>query len=288
MLVANNEARIGRAGVRSTLLLERAVRGTIVLRDELAFDSRFAAAAAGRNEPVGHLFMLLAGRFESDGAVTSAPVAYMLGDDELERVGRSSRTFRTDGARAHVVQLRIPRPSVCVPIGVAHGPLALSPTCWDAATGLVDAAPRGDTASLARLLEALANVGAVDGQLAATLCADEPPRFRRLWDALQPLYATYGGTASLKQLAASLDMSLRQISRDAKDLARTFGFTAGYRDALLVLRLRTAVLLLSAPEAGVADIARVVGYGSTIAMARAFRDAKLPPPTEVQRAIRGE
>jgi hypothetical protein len=163
VLVANNEARIGRAGVRSTLLLERAVRGTIVLRDELAFDSRFAAAAAGRNEPVGHLFMLLAGRFESDGAVTSAPVAYMLGDDELERVGRSSRTFRTDGARAHVVQLRIPWPSVRVPIGVAHGPLALSPTCWDAATGLVDAAPRGDTASLARLLEALASVGAVDG-----------------------------------------------------------------------------------------------------------------------------
>lgn len=288
MLVANSEARIGQAGVRSTLLLERAVRGTIVLRDALAFDSRFAAAASGRNEPVGHLFMLLAGRFESDGVVNAAPVAYMLGDDELERVRTGSRTFRTDGPQAHVVQLRIPRPSLRVQAGIVQGPLTLSPTCWDAAVGLVHAAPQGDTSSLARLLETLAASGVVDGQLAATLCADEPPRFRRLWDALQPLYATYGGTASLKQLAASLDMSLRQISRDAKDLARTFGFTAGYRDALLVLRLRTAVLLLSARDAGVADIARVVGYGSTIAMARAFRDAKLPPPTEVQRAIRGD
>ena len=39
-----------------------------------------------------------------------------------------------------------------------------------------------------------------------------------MWDALQPLYTSYGGTASLKQVANSLGMSMRQIGRDAKEM----------------------------------------------------------------------
>jgi AraC-like DNA-binding protein len=226
---------------------------------------------------------LLAGRFVTAGAIHHAPVAYVLRDDELERVREGSLTFRTDGARAHVIQLRIAREALRAPIGLAHGPLRLPTACWDAAAALVD-----DTRGLARLLDTLAGAGAVDPQLSSTLCDDEPIRFLRLWAALQPLYATYGGTASLKQLAASLQMSLRQIGRDAKELATTFGFSGGYRDALLVLRLRTAVLLMSAPDASIADIARLVGYGSSIAMARALRDAKLPAPTTIQSALRGD
>jgi AraC-like DNA-binding protein len=283
VLVATSETRIGSAGVRSTLLLERAVRGTVVLRDELAFDSRFAAAAGGRLEPVGHLFLLLAGRFASGGTTHAAPVAHVLGDDELERVRAGTRTFRTDGPRVHVIQLRIARAALRLPIGLVHGPVALPHACWDAAAALL-----AEPTALAPLIDALAAAGAIDPQLSATLCADEPERFRRLWGALQPLYVTYGGTASLKQLAATLDMSLRQISRDAKELASTFGFTRGYRDALLVLRLRTAVLLLAAREGTVQEVARLVGYGSPIAMARAFRDAKLPAPSVIQDALRCE
>jgi AraC-like DNA-binding protein len=288
VFVAHSEARIGRSGMRSTLLLERAVRGAVVLRDELAFDSQFAAAAAGRLEPVGHVFLMLAGRFIAGGTILAAPVAYVLGDDELERVRDGSRTFRTEGPRAHVIQLRVARTALHAPVGLAHGPLALPPACWDAATRLVDCAPSIDTRTLAQLLDALGAAGALDRRLSATLHADEPPQFQRLWDALQPLYATYGGTASLKQLAASLDMSLRQISRDAKAFARTFGFTSGYRDALRVLRLRTAVLLLSAPDGAIGDVARIVGYGSPIAMARAFRDARLPAPSAIQHALHAE
>jgi AraC-like DNA-binding protein len=288
MLVAHSETRIGAAGVRSTLLLERAVRGTVVLRDHLAFDSRFAAAAAGSPEDVGHVFLLLAGRLACAGRAYPAPVAFVLADDELERVRPGVAMFRTEGERAHVIQLRFARSSLRAPIGLSRGPLPLADACWRAAAALADAAPAVDTRAVAGLIDALTAGGSLDPRLAATLCDDEPPRFRRLWAALQPLYAAYGGTTSLKQLAASLGLSLRQTSRDAQELARTFGFTAGYRDALLVLRLRTAVLLLSAPDASVTEVARLVGYGSAIAMARAFRDARLPAPSAVQDAVRGE
>ena len=282
MLVATSELKIGAAGMRSTLALERAVRASVVLRDRLAYDTRFAAAAAGRAERVGHVFLLCAGRLLPDrGPAVAAPVAFVLADDEIERVGRGSRTFRTDGERVHVIQLRLAQASLRAPIGLAGGPVALTAACWDAAARMCG----GDVAALGPLLDALAGAGVVDAAVAGTLCAVEPERFRRLWTALEPLYAAYGASTSLKQIAGSLGMSMRQVGRDAKELAKTFGVGGGYRDALLVLRLRVAVLLLSAPSASVGDVAKAVGYGSAIAMARAFRDAKLPAPSAVQAAL---
>ena len=281
MLVASSETRVGAAGVKSTLVLERAVRATIVLRDQLAFDTKFAAAASGKPEPVAHLFLLVAGRFVIDGQVRDAPCVHVLADEEIERPRAGVKTFRTDGERVEVVQLRFARDAVRVPIGLAQtGRLAMPKLYLDAAREVI-----ADPSALPRLLTLLA-----DGNVIAPVevTREEPERFRRLWDALQPLYATYGGSASIKQIASTLDMSIRQVGRDAKDLAKTFGFTGGYRDWLLVLRLRTAVLLLSAPGATVADVARLAGYGSAIAMARAFRDADLPAPSAVQDAMRPE
>ena len=61
---------------------------------------------------------------------------------------------------------------------------------------------------------------------------------------------------------------------------------SGFRDAMRVIRLRAAVLLLSAPDGTPSDVARIVGYGSLDAMGRAFRDAHLPAPSVVQEAVR--
>ena len=251
-------------------------------RQKLAYDTRYAAAVAGKTEKVGHIFMIVAGRYApAVGDAVAAPVALVLADDEIERLTPKSRTFRTDGETTDIIHLRYMREDIIAPVGMAAGPLQLPAEFWEAARAAV--------------LDPLPNIGGVFEQLAANNITrpairihDEPERFRRLWEALRPLYETYGGTVSLKQLAASLDMSMRQVGRDAKELTHTFGFGNGFRDALLVLRLRVAVLLLAAPEASVAEVASLVGYGSPIAMARAFRDAQLPAPSAVQAAVRGE
>jgi AraC-like DNA-binding protein len=276
VLVATSEVRIGSAGVRSALLLERAVRGTVVVRDGLAFDTRFAAAAAGKPEPVAHVFLLVEGRVVHAGGVHAAPVAFVLADEEVERVGATSRTFRTDGDRVTVIQLRVDNKNLRVPIGLAQGPVAIR--AWDAARALV-AAPT-QASALAALLAALEPVLAP-----IAIALEEPERMRRFWGAIEPLYAQYGATMAIKQIASALGLSLRQIGRDAKELSSTFGLGDGYRDALLVLRLRMAALLLSAKDGTVAEVARLVGYGSPIAMARAFRDAKLPAPSVVAAAL---
>ena len=290
MLVATSEVRLAKAGFRTSLLFERAIRGTLVEREALAFDTRYAAAASGKAEPVGHLFLLLDGTLTTDsGEQFAAPYGVMLGDDEWERRGKGggARTFRTDGPRVNVAQLRIARDHLRVPIGLSAGEVKLPSAAWDAMRALLAAAPSGDASALARTLEALASAGIVSTAITGTVIGEEPERFRRLWDALRPLYQTYGATTSLKQLADVLGMSMRQVGRDAKDISNAFGIGGGYRDALLMMRLRTAALLLSAPDAGVAEVAKIVGYGSPIAMARAFRDANLPAPSVIQADMRG-
>ncbi|NVB78046.1 MAG: helix-turn-helix transcriptional regulator [Kofleriaceae bacterium] len=286
MLLATSENRLGASSVRSCLLFERAVRGTLVRREELAFDTRFAAAASGKPEPVGHLFLMLDGHYVSDrGEHLAGPFGLMLADDEWERRGNHSRTFRTDGPRVDVVQLRIAKEHLRAPIGLDAGPLRVPSACFDATRALLDAP---DATALARLVDELARAGIVASSVTSTVIDEEPERFRRLWSALEPLYREYGATASLKQLASSLDMSMRQVGRDAKELSAAFGIGGGYRDALLVLRLRMAVLMLAAKGAAVADVAKLVGYGSPIAMARAFRDAKLPSPSVIQGELAAE
>jgi len=273
------------------MLFERAIRGTLVERQQLAFDTRYAAAASGKPQAVGHLFVLLDGTLTTDrGERVVAPYAFVLGDDEWERRGKgaTARTFRTEGPRVDVVQLRIAKEHLRVPVGMDHGALTMPPVTWDAFRGLLQRAPAGDASALQVTLEALARDGIVTPALPSTVIEDEPEPFRRLWGALRPLYQTYGATTSLKQLADVLGLSMRQVGRDAKDISAAFGVGGGYRDALLVLRLRSAVLLLSAPGAGVAEVARLVGYGSPIAMARAFRDADLPAPSVIQADMRGE
>ncbi|HEY5924851.1 MAG TPA: hypothetical protein VIV11_24390 [Kofleriaceae bacterium] len=250
------------------------------------FDTKYAAAASGKPEPVGHLFLMLTGRWVHDtGEALQGPVGFLLADDEMERPHKGARTFRTDGEHVDVVQLRIAKSSLRAPIGISHGPLALAPECWDAIAALVADAPRGDAAQLARVMEGLASAGVVETAITETVISEEPERFRRIWAALEPLYSTYGATTSLKQLASSLGMSKRQVGRDAKEISAAFGIGGGYRDALLMLRLRVAVLLLSAPEATVAEVAKLAGYGSPIALARAFRDAELPSPSVIQAAL---
>ena len=277
MLVANSETRLGSARIHTTLLLERAVRATIVRRDQLSYDTKFAAAAPGRVEPVGHLFMVLAGRLvTADGVAFAAPVAMVLADEEFERVRPTSRTFRTEGPRVELVQLRAQAASFVLPIGLAHGAVALPAPCWDAARAMLD----GANDRLDDLLARLAAASALR-DLRGTLMSEEPEHFVRLWSALEPLFQAQGAATSAKQLAAKLGLSLRQTGRDAKELAATFGMK-GYREALLVLRLRTAALLLSAQGATIGQVADAVGYGSAIAMARAFRDAKLPSPSAIR------
>jgi AraC-like DNA-binding protein len=284
VLSAESELEFGTSHLRSTVFLERRLRVHMVRRDRLVFDSAFAPPARAVSAFV-HLYAQLSGTLMVAGArPLPAPCAVVLAETEFDRVVPGALTFRSWGARCTIVEARLPAADLKHPVGLAHGPITLTDPVWAAYRALE--ASRTEAAVHA-LIAALGTAGVLSGDLIASVVTSEPERFQRLWAVMRPLYQNLATSASLKQIAPLAGLSLRQISRDLGELTRTFGlFGTGFRDAMRVLRLRAAVLLLSAPEATPTDVARTVGYGSLDAMGRAFRDSHLPAPRNVQECVR--
>jgi AraC-like DNA-binding protein len=284
VLSATSTRVFGASKLETTIFLERRMRGHVVRRDRLLYDSAFAPPARAAGSFV-HVYASLTGTLAIAGAApVTGPQVYVLAETELDRVGPGSRTFRSYGAPGVIVELRVPAADVRRPIGLDAGPLELPPAAWDAYHAL-ERAP--GEAALHRVIAELGAAGVLSADLTASVVAEEPERFVRAWAALRPLYEDLATSASLKQIAVIAGLSLRQLGRDLRDFTRTFGlFGGGFRDAMRVLRLRAAVLLLSAPGGTPSDVARAVGYGSLDAMGRAFRDAQLPAPSVVQEAVR--
>jgi AraC-like DNA-binding protein len=284
VLSAQSHLDFGSSTLQSTVFLERRMRVHMVRRDRLVFDTAYAPPAKAPSGNV-HLFAQLSGTFEIAGAPPiTAPCAFVLAETEFDRVVRGARTFRSFGARCAIIEARVPAADLRRPVGLAHGPLELAAPVWDAYHAL-EVSP--SEASVFALITALGTTGVLGPDLIASVVATEPERFQRVWAVMRPLYQNLSASASLKQIASLAGLSLRQLGRDLGDLTRTFGlFGAGFRDAMRVLRLRAAVLLLSAPDGTPSDVARIVGYGSLDAMGRAFRDAHLPAPSVVQEAVR--
>ncbi len=284
MLSATSVRPFGQSTFKTTIFLERRFRAHLVVRDRLLFDSAFSPPAKKASAFV-HLYASLRGSFSLDrGEPVTGPQAYVLAENEFDRVTPGAPTFRSWGAPGTICELRVPASDLRRPIGLRNGQLELPPPVWDAYAAL-EAAP-GESA-LHQLIVRLGEAGVLSSDLTSSVVAEEPERFVRLWTVLKPLYEDLAVSASLKQIAIVAKLSLRQLGRDLGDLTRTFGlFGAGFRDAMRVLRLRAAVVFLSAPGATPSEVAKVVGYGSLDAMGRAFRDAQLPAPSIVQEAVR--
>ena len=284
MLSAQSHLEFGGSTLQSTVFLERALRVHMVRRDRLVFDTAFAPPAPAPSAFV-HLYAQLSGTFAPAGAATiPAPCAFVLAETEFDRVVPGARTFRSFGARCTIVEIRVPGADLRRPVGLAHGAIDLGDRVWGAYRAL---AARPGEPAVHDLLAQLAATGVLSADLMASVVAQEPERFVRVWAVIRPLYQHLATSASLKQIAALAGLSLRQLGRDLTDLTRTFGlFGTGFRDATRILRLRAAVLLLSAPDATPGDVAHLVGYGSLDAMGRAFRDAELPPPSVIHAAVR--
>ncbi len=283
MLSATSTRPFGQSTFQTTIFLERRFRAHLVVRDRLLYDSAFAPPAKKPSAFV-HLYASLGGSFSVNGSTVTGPHAWVLAETEFDRVLPGSTTFRSWGAPCTIVELRVPAADLRRPVGLCHGPLELPPGVWDAYAALP--AARTEQA-LHQLIARLGEAGVLSCDLTSSVVAAEPERFVRLWQVLRPLYEDLATSASLKQIAIVAKLSLRQLGRDLGDLTRTFGlFGAGFRDAMRVLRLRAAVLLLSAPGGTPSDVAKAVGYGSLDAMGRAFRDAQLPAPSVVQDSVR--
>jgi len=286
VLVAASDRRFGPSRLCSILVLERRFRVHLVMRDQLVYDTRFAARAKGGLVP--RLYFVIRGNVQvAGGAVMTAGRAYILADTEFECVEDGTQTFRTWGEPSIVLDLQLSAADIRAPIGLVHGPVELGEATWAAvhamSAALVASGPVEPLIPV--LLGALVSDGAIEPTVAHSL-QPEPEQLVRLWNGLRPLYTSQATHASIFELKKLTGLSLRQLARDIKLLTRTFGLPGeGFRDTTKVMRLRTAVILLSSPGATATEVAQQVGYKSLEAMGRAFREAGLPAPSVVQQHV---
>lgn len=287
MLIATSERLFESSRTLTALVLERRCRIHVIHRERLLFDSRFSPAT--RKGAAGvTLYLVVAGAFQiAEGPVMEGPLAVVLAEDEFERVTPASRTFRSWGAPVVTIELRVAPEDVRGPIGLAAGSRALAERTWDRCRAFASACTTGEPSDelVQSWLAELGADGVIVPEVASSVVLKEPEAFTRLWAAIKPLYASHATGASLLQLRRATGLSLRQLTRDLGQMTRTFGLGGNFKDTTRVLRLRAAIVLLSAPGGTATEVAELVGYKSIDAMGRAFRDAKLPPPSAVQDAI---
>lgn len=289
VLFAASQTDFAGAYLRSALFLDRRVRLHAMDKRRLCFDARFAPPSPVVRA-VATLYVVAAGRFELDGRDASTPGLWVMHETELERPVAGARWFRASGDPSRTLEMRVDATAVRGAIGLGAGLRTLSAATWAAVESLFEltGTPAAGTAPLApvrRLLEGLV----VDGVLVAPppITIDEPPGLTRLWQAITPAYDAYATSVTIDQVAAASARSSRQVRRELKAMAREFDLYGGnFRHITRILRLRAALLLSSAPTASVAEVAERVGYGSAVAMARAFRDAALPAPSELRARVR--
>jgi AraC-like DNA-binding protein len=294
MLVASTDRHFSSSRLQTTMFIERRFRAAFVMRDRLMYDTKYAPPSLRSNSFV-HFYLNLQGTIEVLGKPPiTARQAWILAETEFERVTADALTFRSYGEPTVIFELRVPERDVLAPVGIRQGSYPLSDELWAIAQRMHDtfvAKPDDSETQLQTMvfefLERLRDEKIIASDLVASSVRKEPEQYVRLWNAVRPLLANYNTSASLREVAQNANVSLRQLGRDLKDLTRTFGlFGDGFRDAARVLRLRIAVMLLSAPGSTASDVADVVGYGSLDAMGRAFRDAKMPPPSTVLAAVK--
>ncbi len=275
------------ASMRTVFFIGAGVRGSVVDRSGLVFDSRFAPESEGLEDVAVQL--VLSGRVEVLGPAArtlDGPFAWIAREGAMEgRHAERAFAIRSTGAPFRALDLRV-GPSAWTkraPSDFETIPLAATTRgALEAIFAALDA-PSGDVMVVLRaLLDDLAQQGFVARGLGSSAFP-----FERLWPALAPFAEGFRALPTLQEVAALAGRSLRQVSRDVAELSRANGMGQGFRETTKRLRLKLAAVALSAEDVAIVDVAKSVGYGSVDAMARAFRDAGLPAPSEIRARVRG-
>jgi AraC-like DNA-binding protein len=295
MLVARGQRSIGKAHIRWAVVFASRVWAVVVERSGLSLDTRFIPADRDPPRARSCVYFLLEGAWTLHGTRDErieAPCAFVVSEEQLEGArGRRPYTFAANGAPFRAIEIHVDASDVRVSRSARPATLPLDARAFEAARDVLASIRRDDDASLERsfatLVAQLARCDAIDGALVKVAGRATSRPVSRIWSAVRPMVERMYLSPTLQELETPSGLSTRQIDRYIGNFLERFGLVGTrWRSSMLHLRIKLAVLLLSADGASIADVARVVGYGSTDAMARSFRDAGLPPPGAVHRALR--
>lgn len=278
--------------MRSTFLMERTFFMHLLERRGLSFDTRFVPPSDSTSENVV-IYLLLEGGLEVAGRPAFvAPAAIAMTEDDLEGArGERLSAFRwwcVDDSPFRAVELRARANDVAeIPTSRA---LEVDDRIFEHARALLACSPEDEAGlemAARALLRDLFEAGVTKRPLDTTIARGDV-RHARLWSAARILTERFELLPTLSELSSLSGISLRQLAREIEVFISSFRYPTGrWRELTRRLRLKVAVMGLSAKGASVAEVAEATGYGSVEAMARAFRDAGLPAPSRVQAQLAG-
>ena len=219
------------------------------------------------------------------------PAAFLLSEQHLEGAhGLRSATFRAYGSPFAAIEMHLAEADVLSHRAEPPSKLEVDDASWAAVARVIGLAQEASKetrdleAAVGDLLRKLAETRSIAAHVPES--ARSPVRFERLWRAVRPLAERFALTATMNEVGAVADVSPRQLDRYLQDFFKTFTMVGGgWRAATVHLRIKLAVMFLSAEGVSVTEVARAVGYGSSDAMARAFRDAGLSAPKTLREAL---
>ncbi len=285
MLVASTERRFGDGAFRATFLIDRQVFVNVVSRSGLTHDSRFVPRLSKPSTGV-LLYLIHAGCLDvlEPRAQHRGPAALLLDEEQFEgSPTRSAMPFRSYGTPFEAVEIRLSREHLRFDPGPTPATFSVPAEIWDQVARVLARADGDAGAQTVRdLFERLAGAGFVAPDLAKAITTEDD-HLSRVWRAVRPMASAFDLLGSLDSLALGAGISLRQVAREIEGFSSSMRAPFfGWRESLRRYRIKAAILGLSAESLPIADVARIAGYGSAEAMARAFRDASLPSPSRVR------
>jgi AraC-like DNA-binding protein len=299
MLFAGGERTLGAARLLWRMVFGGRFWWFFVHRRGLVHDTRWVPGTRGPERDNTCIYLLLGGTFEVFGSApraVEAPLALVLTEEQLEGAhDRRSFVYRAAGEPFVALQIHFPDSLLGAACREASAPtpriLALDDEAWSAARAVAEAALSSADESLEpmqRLLRSLVRHRAVRAEALSSAAAKTPASLELLWKGVRPIVERLYLTPTVEEVSGATGISVRQVDRYVAQFLERFGHVGGtgWRLATRHVRLKLAVLWLSAEGVSVADVATATSYGSTDAMARAFRDANLPAPSVVQAELR--
>lgn len=289
MLIADGSWNRGDALLDSCVFFARGVRIHLMTTRGLTFDSRFLCPFQ-----TGGGSLTLIALLEGQAAFRESPTEeqqlrqrtiFRLEDNEYDRRHASAPVLRLSGSPRRSLEIAMPRDVALVKSRLSDVPHALDAFVDVMANRTLSHEQRG--AACISFCDTLVREGFASETLVTRAREALPPSMERVCQALISLYSRLDTGAYLELLASIAGISPRQATRDMVTFLSTFPVPGRtFRELVKVLRIRRAALLLSARDVTVTSVARDVGYGGLDAMARAFRDAGLPAPSEVRSELR--
>jgi AraC-like DNA-binding protein len=289
MLYTGGEIDLGDASYSSLFAIERSFRLYAVERRGMVWDSRFIRAREQIAPDRCVLYFLLDGWVRVRGAVgrfIEGPGAFVTTQSAIEGLAEDAGfSLVSGGEPLRTLQMTVAASDLLIPCSGAITPIAVSGDTLEAARRVVGAHDVHPGPAIAAFLDSCAADSILRPGLAATIVPEEPTRITRVWNALSAS-TNPRALGSHQGIGEHAGVSPRQVSRMVEEIKESFGLDwRGWRVVTNDLRLRFAVLLLSVNSLSIADVAVSSGYGSTNALALAFRRAGLPAPSIVRLEI---